>query len=60
MPESIKDPIGVVLGMYNAYPTGAGALLHYSAFTGVCVCECTRVCVCVCVCVCVFKGRKLH
>ena len=53
MPESIKDPIGVVLGMYNAYPTGAGALLHYSAFTGVCVCECTRVCVCVCVCVCV-------
>lgn len=51
MPESIKDPIGVVLGMYNAYPTGAGALLHYSAFIGmsVCVCECTRVCLCACV-----------
>ena len=51
MPESIKDPIGVLLGMYNAYPTGAGALLQYSAFIGmcVCVCECTRVCLCACV-----------
>lgn len=56
MPESIKDPIGVVLGMYNAYPTGAGALLHYSAFIGMCVCVSVHVCVCVRV----FKGRKLH